>query len=308
MDKPLLSICIPTYNRADFLKQTIESIIHQPEFLDGKVEIVVSDNASTDKTHEVCKEYNMYSNFFYHRNIENIMDQNFPMVLSKAHGKLRKLNNDTFVLGNNALKELCELVELYNERRPYIYLKNEAKEIKEYNFHDFVVSEGFWITWIGSFTIWEDECDNIDKDVLGCELKLWQVKKICEIAYKKDLVVVCCKKIGESISPPKKDISYGLYKVFYCNYMELLEPYVENGSLSNQDISYLEKQLLFDFFLPWMVRYELNCTDMQFSKEENLKFAVFNQYREKPYWKEFEKKYNKKLFFEKTKLHIKGIR
>ena len=43
--QPLVSICIPTYNRAECLKETIESIICQPEFLEGKVEIVVSDNA-----------------------------------------------------------------------------------------------------------------------------------------------------------------------------------------------------------------------------------------------------------------------
>ena len=63
MDKPLLSICIPTYNRSKYLKNSIESIICQQEFLDGKVEIVISDNASEDDTPSAVKAYtDRYSN------------------------------------------------------------------------------------------------------------------------------------------------------------------------------------------------------------------------------------------------------
>ena len=55
--QPLLSICIPTYNRADKLKQTLESIVSQPEFIDfDEFEIVISDNGSKDGTKEICEE------------------------------------------------------------------------------------------------------------------------------------------------------------------------------------------------------------------------------------------------------------
>lgn len=305
--QPLVSICIPTYNRADCLKQTIESIIHQPEFLNGKVEIVVSDNASTDTTNEVCKQYNNYSNFHYHRNSVNLLDKNYPIVLSKANGKLRKLNNDTFILTEGSLGKLCDIVLKHDQDRPFVFLRNEKDDIKELNFHDFVLDVGYWITWIASFTIWEDECNQIDVDDVGCELRLWQVKKAYELAYKKDAAIVYYQNLGKSITPPKKDISYGLYKIFYCNYMELLKPYVENGSLNGDDIGYLEKELLFDFFSSWIIKFELNNTDMQYSKEEDLKAAVFNQYKDKPYWNEFERLYKKKMMKEKIKLFIKRI-
>ena len=39
--KPLLSICIPTYNRCEYLKKSIETIISQKEFSDENVEIVI---------------------------------------------------------------------------------------------------------------------------------------------------------------------------------------------------------------------------------------------------------------------------
>ena len=45
---PRLSICIPTYNRADLLGDCLDRLLGLP--VDGSVEIVISDNASTDET------------------------------------------------------------------------------------------------------------------------------------------------------------------------------------------------------------------------------------------------------------------
>ena len=66
MTKPLLSICIPTFNRSSYLRNTLNSIVSQQEFLSEKVEIIISDNASTDETPDVVKEFTAkYSNIHY---------------------------------------------------------------------------------------------------------------------------------------------------------------------------------------------------------------------------------------------------
>ena len=51
---PEVSICIPAHNAARYLPQAIDSALGQ-EFED--FELVVLDNASTDKTREVCEGY-----------------------------------------------------------------------------------------------------------------------------------------------------------------------------------------------------------------------------------------------------------
>jgi glycosyltransferase involved in cell wall biosynthesis len=51
---PKVSIIIPSYNRADFLAQSIESALAQDY---PNTEIVIADNASTDKTSEVISAY-----------------------------------------------------------------------------------------------------------------------------------------------------------------------------------------------------------------------------------------------------------
>ena len=65
-----LSICIPTYNRAGFIAETIVSVIEQAT---NEVEIVVSDNASADNTREVVAELQRrFPRIIYGCNAENL--------------------------------------------------------------------------------------------------------------------------------------------------------------------------------------------------------------------------------------------
>jgi glycosyltransferase involved in cell wall biosynthesis len=52
--QPLVSIGIPTYNRGSLLHRSIDSALNQ-DF--ENIEIVISDNASTDETPQVCLSY-----------------------------------------------------------------------------------------------------------------------------------------------------------------------------------------------------------------------------------------------------------
>ena len=59
-----LSICIPTFNRAEYLPVMLDSIFKQGIF-DG-VEVLVSDNNSYDDTARIVKEYKArYKNLVY---------------------------------------------------------------------------------------------------------------------------------------------------------------------------------------------------------------------------------------------------
>ena len=54
----ILSICIPTYNRADYLRECIESLFAsiRAAKAEADTEVVVSDNASPDRTETVVQE------------------------------------------------------------------------------------------------------------------------------------------------------------------------------------------------------------------------------------------------------------
>ena len=53
---PLVSICIPVYNGANYIDETINCCINQSY---KNIEVIVSDNCSTDNTVELIKKYNI---------------------------------------------------------------------------------------------------------------------------------------------------------------------------------------------------------------------------------------------------------
>jgi len=85
--QPLLSICIPTYNRAKLLKNALSALdfVHHLPFT---VEVVVSDNASTDDTHDVIREAAQHLPLRHFRHAQNLgAEANVLSVLRRAKGK-----------------------------------------------------------------------------------------------------------------------------------------------------------------------------------------------------------------------------
>lgn len=83
---PLVSVGLPTYNRAGSLRRAIESVLAQdyPNF-----ELVISDNASSDGTQAMCEEFARSDRRVrYHRQPENRgAVANFLEALERASGE-----------------------------------------------------------------------------------------------------------------------------------------------------------------------------------------------------------------------------
>ena len=84
MDRPLVTIGIPTYNRADlFLHDAINAALQQTY---SNIELVISDNCSTDDTKSVVKSFTD-PRIRYFRQKTNIgANNNFNFCLQQARG------------------------------------------------------------------------------------------------------------------------------------------------------------------------------------------------------------------------------
>lgn len=56
MSVPIISVVMPAYNAANFISQTIESVLNQT-FTD--FELLIIDDGSTDRTLEIAKDYKL---------------------------------------------------------------------------------------------------------------------------------------------------------------------------------------------------------------------------------------------------------
>lgn len=84
--KPFLTIAIPTYNRGAILSKNLAGLFEYP--IDN-IEIIVSDNGSSDKTRSVCEQYaHEHQNFRYYRNAQNLgYDKNVLNCLARSEGE-----------------------------------------------------------------------------------------------------------------------------------------------------------------------------------------------------------------------------
>jgi glycosyltransferase involved in cell wall biosynthesis len=102
----LLSICIPTYNRASCLFECLTSICEAISGYESNVEIIISDNVSTDNTEEVIKYFaRKHEIIRCHRNQENIGgENNFRLVATLAEGKYIWVFGDDDRMEKNAIQ------------------------------------------------------------------------------------------------------------------------------------------------------------------------------------------------------------
>jgi len=110
--KTSLSIGIPTFNRADYLKKCLESIISQGDFNAKNIEILISDNASADNTRDIVKVFqNKVNNIRYFRNYKNLgAERNILNLLTNFRGKYFFLLTDDDILLPNSLAGLLEMI------------------------------------------------------------------------------------------------------------------------------------------------------------------------------------------------------
>lgn len=89
MRSKLLSIAIPTLNRADILKFTIENFIDQIAINSEKVELVVCSNACNDNTSDVMKEFVLQYDFIRYKECDNrvSLGDSFKRTVDFSKGK-----------------------------------------------------------------------------------------------------------------------------------------------------------------------------------------------------------------------------
>ncbi len=120
---PLVSIGIPTYNGHKGIGRTLASVWRQHY---PNLEIVISDNCSSDNTKEILREIkSQHPEMKCYRQKKNIgMVANFDFVLRKSTGKYFMWISDDDILEDNVLLRYVDFMEKHAE---YALVSGEIK-------------------------------------------------------------------------------------------------------------------------------------------------------------------------------------
>lgn len=133
--EPLVSICIPTWNRQRYLASLLESLQGQLAGFPYPYEIVIADNASTDATPDVVSEFTDRMPIRYLRHAQNIGGYpNFQYVMTQGAGRyLVYLSDDDSLLGDQVADVIAtmeadpELVVVYAPWLMYDLVAQQAQ-------------------------------------------------------------------------------------------------------------------------------------------------------------------------------------
>lgn len=253
----LLSICIPTFNRSAVLRETLESIVSQDIFVEtNDVEIVVSDNASTDDTATLMAEFaaRYPGKIVSYRQETNVWSANFQQALLLGNGQYMKLHNDTLLLRAGALRPLVQAIREFSDTRPLMFMTNgnrvnEGNDlfVQCHNLDEFVHNVSFFSTWIGGFGIWREERALASAFRIDAG-NLVQTEVLCkQMAAGRQAVVFFG---GYFLSKQDFRRVYNWTEVFGKNYLDILKPYVTSGQLSQATYEKAKKEVLLRHIVP----------------------------------------------------------
>lgn len=290
---PLLTIAIPTYNRAADLDACIARIAVQPG-VGGEVELLVSDNCSTDATEGVVKGWQAKGlKITYIRNAENIgPDNNFVQCYKAASGRYFWLLGDDDMVLDGAIPRITGVLRGGEYGAVYLNSYGYRKDLEGERpaggasghqvYSDpagFLARAGYYLTFISG--------NIVNKQLLGGGLDF-------EIFRNTNLIQLCWTFGGVFSGKPnvvvndfclaaKADASggYQLCRVFGRNFLDACDIFIKRGV----DPAYFEiikRQLLLKFFPANIIRARKNILA---TKPEDYFGALYPLYKGYPsFW------------------------
>lgn len=152
IDDDLVSVIIPTYNRADLISESIESSLNQTY---RNVEVIVVDDGSKDKTQEVCTKYRDRIEYYYKQNGGIGSALNYG--IKKMNGKWFKWLSSDDVLTLDAVEVLLKYAhesEAMIVYADYDIIDNDSKFVKKFlephfdSYYEY--ASALWTRFIGN--------------------------------------------------------------------------------------------------------------------------------------------------------------
>ncbi|WP_199154920.1 glycosyltransferase family 2 protein [Chromobacterium sp. ASV23] len=280
----LLSIAIPTYNRADFLKINLDHLVKEMRNVaPGLVEIIVSDNGSSDHTPQVVEAAIREGLAVrYIRNVQDIgSDANIAQCFNEAKGKYVQIMGDDDLYLKDKLAELLNVLKendygvvcmkSYGYEKDYVQeFPGGGGEVIDYSdTSSYLFKIGALISFISACVINKEVQAATDANQF-CGTNLVQVNLVIQAIISKPHNAF----IGRYMLACKRNNSggYDFSEVFVERIFRILDSFRPKG-LSENAIKAFGKKMLISY-------YPFNLLRQRLSRAGDLK-AAYRRFHER---------------------------
>ncbi|MCH4238409.1 MAG: glycosyltransferase [Clostridium tyrobutyricum] len=244
---PILSICIPTYNRLEILRKTIESIYKDlREVSLDEFEVIISDNSAKSTAQSLVEEFSYNNLYYYATNCEGFMNSFY--ALSYGHGLFLKLNNNYTMFRAGTLHQLIEQLKcLKTDKIQVIYtngLKQSRKVQSFFSFDQYIAGLSYLSSWSAGYGMWKEDFDRI-KDKVTIDKYFPQTSLLLTQYYKKKFIIDD-RIFFDDQHVPKKG-GYDIFKVFSINFVKLIKKAYNDGTISKGTLQKVKSDLLYKY-------------------------------------------------------------
>lgn len=277
----LLTIAIPTYNRAKFLKIGLEKLLLQIEGNENLIDLLVSDNCSEDDTKKIVENF-IHQGYpiRYNRNLENLgMDGNFAYCFNNAKGKYIWILGDDDYLVDGTIDQIISIIGKDDYGLIHLNTSEFRKENKVYDSaQDFLNKVNINITFISGNIVNREAVQKVSFDNYeGTLLSQLPVYLNAITSFEKNVIVY--QQLLDAAVDSVTNGGYNIFEIFVTNYLTILKEFRIDLGIKWYEI---QKYKLFRYFIwLWMSRLFLN-------KNHGLRFKTNNWLKIilKQYWYE----------------------
>lgn len=266
-NQPLLSICIPTFNRPEILKAVLDSIFTQ-NVDETLYEVCVSDNSKTADNKNIIDSYFKDKTNLKYKQTDCEGFYNSIEALKLGTGRFLKLNNDTGKFIDRALERMIKSLNdiSVSDNSVIFYTMTSSMEQPQISasssFDDFLFSISHVSTWSSSFGIWKKDLDDLlEKDI--AINRMFPHTSLLFYLYDKQKYYIDSYKYIDTVEVSKKG-GYNLPDVFGIQYMSLVNALLNNNYITQktyQKISSDTENFIVEWYINQLCNPEKFCFD-----------------------------------------------
>lgn len=283
--RPLLSLCIPIYNRIAFLERQFERMLEDKELFEEQIQLIISDNCSTDNLQSCCDNYQALGlHLKYHRQVTNIgPDGNFDWCFHHAEGKYVWLLGSDDIPVKGLLQKLVDCLSCGDYGLVHLSMKKLNQEMTIYhNSDDMAIAVNYWITFMSANIIRTESLNNIDlseyKDSFMIQVPAY-LNACCSF---KENAIIYQDRFFESETDSANNGGYNLFQVFVTNLFGIYKSFIDKGLLSKSAFDKILKIEYREFLLGYIIDQLVYREKGNFSTDGGWR-SLWAYYRMKPY-------------------------